>query len=247
MFYHHFDPLHIAITIVGLGLSLAASAFVRFRFNRGSQVTLRSGMTGAQIARAILRHNNVNDVDVEEHQGFLSDHYNPMRKTLGLSPDVYHGRTAAAAGVAAHEVGHALQHAQGAASMWMRTVLVYPAYFGSALGPLMVMAGIALAGGRAVLPGTWGYTLALIGVFGFGVAVLCSLAIVFNEFNASSRARVSLKQMGFVHEGEEDDTVRGVLLAAGLTYVAAAINALLQLLYWANRAGLLGGRRSDDR
>ncbi len=246
MFYHHMDPLHLLIMGVGLVLSLLASGFVRLRFNRGAKVALRSARSGAQIAQAILRHEGINDVTVHEHQGFLTDHYNPTNKTLNLSPDVFNGRSASAAGVAAHEVGHALQHARGAKSMWMRTILVYPAHFGSMLGPFLVIGGIMLAGGRALVPGSGAYMLALLGVFGFGIAVVCSLAICFNEFNASARARVSLKSLGLICEGEEEDAVRGVLLAAGLTYVASAINALMQLLYWAHKAGLLGGR-SDRR
>lgn len=237
------DPIYMAILGLGLLLSLSASGYVKYKFNRGKHVALSSGRTGADIARAILRHNDVVDVTVVEHQGFLSDHYNPGSKTLALSPDVYHGRTAAAAGVAAHEVGHALQHAQGDMTMWARTILVYPAHFGSMLGPWLVIAGIALAGGQAVVEGTMAHTLALIGVAGFGLAVACSLFIVFNEFNASKRARLALASMGITRPGEEDDTVKGVLLAAGLTYVAAAVTALLQLLYWAWKAGLIGGRR----
>ncbi len=237
------DFIHLAIIAVGLLLSFAASAYVKLRFNRGKLVPLRSGKTGAEIARAILRQNDITNVEVHEHQGFLSDHYNPGAKTLNLSPDVYHGRTAAAAGVAAHEVGHALQHAHGAFSMWMRTILVYPAHFGSMLAPWLVIAGILLSAGQQVVPGTWQYTLALVGVFGFGVALACSLFIVVNEFDASRRAKLALATLGLTRPGEEDDTVRGVLNAAGMTYVASAVVALMEMLYWAWRAGLIGGRR----
>jgi uncharacterized protein len=238
-----FDPLHILIMVVGMALSLAASGYVKYKFNRGKQVQLRSGKTGAEIARAILRQNDITDVEVHEHQGFLSDHYNPGAKTLNLSPDVYHGRTAAAAGVAAHEVGHALQHAHGAFSMWMRTILVYPAHFGSMLAPWLIIIGLMMSTGHHIVPNTWQHTLALVGVFAFGIALACSLFIVVNEFDASRRAKLALATMGMTYPGEEDDTVKGVLLAAGLTYVASAIVALMELLYWAYRAGLIGGRR----
>lgn len=242
-----FDPIYLAIIIVGMVLSLIASAYVKYKFNKGKNVGLRSGMTGADIARAILRHNDVADVEVVEHQGFLSDHYNPMEKKLALSPDVYHGRTAAAAGVAAHEVGHALQHAQGALSMWARSILVYPAHFGSMLAPWLVIAGIVMGSAEQVAKNTPGlaYYLAVGGVLLFGVAFLCALFIVVNEFDASKRAKVALASMGITRPGEEDDTVKGVLLAAGLTYVASAVVALMQLLYWAWRAGLIGGQRRD--
>jgi len=240
-----FDLIHIAIMVVGMALSLAASGYVKYRFNRGKEVALRSGMTGAEVARAILRQNDVADVTVHEHQGFLSDHYNPGVKTLNLSPDVFNGRTAAAAGVAAHEVGHALQHAQGAFSMWMRTILVYPAHFGSMLAPWLVIAGLMLSAGGKLVPDTWQYTLAMCGVFGFGIALACSLFIVVNEFDASKRAKVALATLGITRPGEEDDTVRGVLNAAGMTYVASAVVALMHMLYWAWRAGLIGGQRRD--
>lgn len=240
-----FDLIHIGIMVVGMALSLAASGYVKYKFNKGKAVQLRSGMTGAEIARAILRQNDVVDVEVHEHQGFLSDHYNPGAKTLNLSPDVYHGRSAAAAGVAAHEVGHALQHAQGAMSMWARTILVYPAHFGSMLAPWLIIIGLFMSEGGKLLPNTWQHTLALVGVFGFGIALACSVFIVMNEFDASARAKTALATMGVTRPGEEDDTVKGVLTAAGLTYVAAAIVALMELLYWAWRAGLIGGQRRD--
>ena len=239
------DPIHLAIMVGGLVLSLAASGYVKYKFSRGKAVALRSGRTGAEIARAILRQNDITDVEVHEHQGFLSDHYNPGAKTLNLSPDVYNGRHAAAAGVAAHEVGHALQHAQGAFSMWMRTILVYPAHFGSMLAPWLIIAAIMLSAGQRLVPDTWQHSLALVGVFGFAVALACSLFIVVNEFDASRRAKLALVTMGVTYPGEEDDTVAGVLNAAGMTYVASAVIALMEMLYWAWQAGLIGNRRND--
>ncbi|MCX8039777.1 MAG: zinc metallopeptidase [Planctomycetota bacterium] len=242
-----FDLIHLAILFVGGLLSLAAAGYVKYKFMRGKEVPLRSGMTGAEVARAILRHHDIYDVEVVEHQGFLSDHYNPMEKKLALSPDVYHGRSAAAAGVAAHEVGHAVQHAQGSLSMWLRSILVYPAHFGSMLAPWLVIAGIALGSAEQAARNNPGlaYWLAVGGVGLFGLAFLCALFIVVNEFDASKRARLALANMGITRPGEEDDTVRGVLNAAGLTYVAAAIVAFMELLYWAWRAGLIGGQRRD--
>lgn len=247
MFFMHFDPIYWVILGVGMVLSLAAGGYVKYRFSRGRDVALSSRMSGADVARAILREQGITDVQVQEHQGFLSDHYNPMEKTLNLSPEVYRGRDAAAAGVAAHEVGHAVQHAHGDLTMWGRTILVYPAHFGSSLGPILVFIGILMGSAQEVAHGVKGfaYWLAVGGVGLFGLAFLCSLVIVFNEFNASARARTSLQMLGITRAGEEDDTVRGVLLAAGLTYVAAAAVALMQLVYWAMRAGLLGGRRDD--
>jgi uncharacterized protein len=230
-----FDPLFIGV------LSGLAAAYVKLSFNRGQQVPISSGLTGREVAERILRHEGIGDVSVHEHQGFLSDHYSPTAKTLNLSPEVFNGRNAAAAGVAAHEVGHALQHARGDLTMWGRTVLVYPAHFGSMLAPYLIIAGLALAGGQAVMPGTTAYYIAVAGVALFGIGLVCSLVIVANEFNASKRARLVLSELGITRPGEEDDTVRGVLNAAGLTYVAAALIALMQMLYWASR--VFGQRR----
>jgi hypothetical protein len=240
-----FDPIYLGIIGVGIVISLVASAWVKSRFIAGKATELASRMTGADVARRILHENDVHDVEVVEHQGFLSDHYNPMEKKLALSPDVYHGTHAAAAGVAAHEVGHALQHAHGLWHMWLRSILVYPAYFGSNLGPLLIIAGIMLAGGQALAPGSLQHTLALVGVGAFGISTLCAFIIVHNEFNASSQARAQLVKLGITRPGEEDATVRSVLNAAGMTYLAAAVISLIQLLYWAWRAGLIGGQRRD--
>jgi Zn-dependent membrane protease YugP len=233
-------------------LSFAASGYVKLRFAKGQAVPLRSGYTGAEVARMIMREEGVTDVTVQEHEGFLSDHYNPMDKTLNLSPDVYNGVNAAAAGVAAHECGHALQHHLGDLSMWGRTILVYPAMFGNNLGPLLVMVGVAFGGAQHYLGHShhafagWAGYLIMAGLIFFAVATLCSIIVVFNEFNASARARAVLQRIGITSGGEEDETVRGVLIAAGLTYVAAATTAILQMLYWMWQAGLFGNR-SDDR
>lgn len=240
-----FDPIYLLLGGFCMLMSMLASWYVKSSFVRGQQTPLSSGMTGAEVARRILRDQDIVDVEVVEGQGFLSDHYNPMAKTLNLSPDVFNGRTASSAGVAAHEVGHAIQHATGDVTMWARSILVYPAMFGSQIGPWLVIGGLLLAGGHAVLPGTFAHGLAVFGVGIFAIATACSIFIVFNEFNASSRAKLLLVKLGITHPGEEDDVVRSVLFAAGLTYLAAAVGSFLQLLYWAWRAGLIGGGRRD--
>ncbi len=234
-----FDPLYMTILVVALALSGGVSMLVKTRFAAGQKVNISSGLTGAEVAMAILMDAGITDVKVLVHQGFLSDHYNPMNKTLNLSKDVYYGRNASAAGVAAHEVGHAIQHAQGYFPMWLRSLIVPAANVGSNLGPWLVIIGIVLmSSGRAL-----GYSLAVVGVILFGLATLFTLVTVPVEFDASSRAKKALARMDVVAQGREYNTVSGVLFAAGLTYVAAAITSILQLLYWAYRAGLLGGRR----
>jgi hypothetical protein len=199
------------------------------------------------VARRILRDQDAHGVAVVEHQGFLSDHYDPTARELRLSPEVFHGSHAAAAGVAAHEAGHALQHAQGDLTMWGRTILVYPAHFGGMLAPYLVMIGIVLGSAQQAAKGHHGlgYWLAVGGVALFAISTACAVTIVFNEFNASARARAALMRLGVTRPGEEDDTVRGVLNAAGLTYLAAAVTSLAYLIYFAWRAGLLGGSNRE--
>jgi Zn-dependent membrane protease YugP len=234
-----FDPLYMSILLVTLVLSGTVSMLVKSRFAAGQKVRITSGLTGADVAKAILMDAGITDVKVLVHQGFLSDHYNPLNKTLNLSKEVYYGQNASAAGVAAHEVGHAIQHAQGYFPLWLRSFIVPAANIGSNLGPWLVILGIILmSAGRAL-----GYSLAIVGVLLFAIATFFTLVTVPVEFDASSRAKKSLARMDIVAQGREYNTVSGVLFAAGLTYVAAAVSSILQLLYWAYRAGLIGGRR----
>ncbi|SHK90385.1 zinc metallopeptidase [Fibrobacter sp. UWEL] len=234
-----FDPLYMGILLITLLLSGGVSMMVKTRFAAGQKVGISSGLTGADIAKAILMDAGITDVQVLEHHGFLSDHYNPMNKTLNLSREVYYGRSASAAGVAAHEVGHAIQHAQGYFPMWLRSAIVPVANIGSNFGPLIVILGIMLMGmGKA-----FGQDVAIVGVLLFAATTLFTLVTVPVEFDASSRAKKILARLDIVSQGREYNTVSGVLFAAGLTYVAAAIGSILQLLYWAYRAGLFGGRR----
>lgn len=234
-----FDPLYMSILLVTLVLSGTVSMLVKSRFAAGQKVRITSGLTGADVAKAILMDAGITDVKVLVHQGFLSDHYNPLNKTLNLSKEVYYGQNASAAGVAAHEVGHAIQHAQGYFPLWLRSFIVPAANIGSNLGPWLVILGIILmSAGRAL-----GYSLAIVGVLLFAIATFFTLVTVPVEFDASSRAKKALARMDIVAQGREYNTVSGVLFAAGLTYVAAAVSSILQLLYWTYRAGLIGGRR----
>lgn len=230
-----FDPIYLLVMVPGLLLSLWASFKVKSTFKHYSQVRPRSGLSGADAARALLRRSNVDGVQVEEVQGFLSDHYDPTARVLRLSPDVYHGRSLAALGVAAHEAGHALQHATKYAPLAFRSLVVKPASFGSSLGMYAVMGGMLLQ----MQPLVW------LGIVAFSVFVLFTLVTLPVEFNASSRAVVALQSAGMIAADEVEGT-RKVLNAAALTYVAAAIGAIMNLLYLLWRAGLLGGSRSED-
>lgn len=220
--------------IPGLVLSLWASYRVKSTFKRYSEVRARSGMSGAEAAKELLRRKGIRGVRVEPVQGFLSDHYDPSDRTLRLSPDIYHGRSLAALGVAAHEAGHAMQHASGYAPLKFRSAVVKPAMIGSNLGMIVTFLGMAINISGMV----W------IGIILFSAFVIFTLITLPVEFNASSRAIAGLKQTGMISVNEADGA-GAVLRAAALTYVAAAISAVLQLLYLLWRAGLLGGR-SDD-
>ena len=228
-----FDPVYMLILVATGALSMWASMKVKRTFRNFSQVPTRAGMTGAEVAREILRRSGVTDVKVEKVGGVLSDHYDPRDKTLRLSPDVYDKRSVAAVGVAAHEVGHALQHAHDYFPLQVRSVLAPAAALGSNLSTFAIMGGFLL--------GSLG--LVKIGVLAFSLMVLFVLITLPVEFDASNRAKRLLPEMGLT-TGIEGRGVSAVLDAAALTYVAGAVAAVSQLLYFLWISGLLGSR--DD-
>ncbi|HEU4580889.1 MAG TPA: zinc metallopeptidase [Polyangiaceae bacterium] len=230
-----FDPIYFLFALPGLALSLWAQFKVKSTFARYSQVPAQSGMSGAEAARELIRRRGVQGIRIEATPGTLSDHYDPFHKVLRLSQDVYNGRSLAALGVAAHEAGHAIQHAQAYGPLKFRSLLVRPANLGSNLG--VILAGIGL-----MLQAS---SLTLIGILLFSAAVLFTLVTLPVEFDASRRAVVALRELGMVTT-EESNGAKAVLDAAALTYVAAALTAVLQLLYFLMRAGLLGGRRESE-
>lgn len=220
-------------------LSMWASWRVKSTFSHWSQAGVRSGLTGADVARRILADHGVRDVAVEATDGFLSDHYDPQAKALRLSPDVYHGRSVAALGVAAHEVGHAIQHAHKYAPLAFRSAIVPLANIGSQLGMWIFMIGLAMSASGA------GKTLAIVGIGLFGCSTLFTLVTLPVEFDASRRALLTLEQGGHLR-ADELDGARRVLGAAALTYVAAAATSIATLLYFLMRSGLLGGSRREE-
>lgn len=228
----YFDPLYLLFFVPGVLLSLWASSRVKSTFRRYSQVASRRGYTGAEAARELIRRRGAAGVRVEETPGFLSDHYDPRARVLRLSPDVYHGRSLAALGVAAHEAGHAIQHATSYGPLKFRSMVVKPAMIGSNLGT--ILAGVGLMMQSAGL--LW------VGIVFFTAFVLFTLVTLPVEFDASNRAVRALQETGMIAADEVDGT-QAVLKAAAMTYVAAAVSALLQLLYFLLRAGVLGGRR----
>ena len=229
--YYYYDPTYMLIVISAL-ISLFAQILVNSRFSKYSRVRSRSGMTGAQAAERILQSQGIYDVAIQRVSGKLTDHYDPRNKTLNLSDAVYASTSVAAVGVAAHECGHAIQHARGYAPLSFRSALVPVANIGSQLSWLFIILGIFFGGS---------HTLIMVGILMFSAAVLFQLVTLPVEFNASGRALKLLSETGILQKDEVSDT-RKVLSAAALTYVAAATTAVLQLL---RLLRLFGGNDRD--
>jgi Zn-dependent membrane protease YugP len=223
----------IALFILGI----IAQSTVQGRFKKYSEVRNSRGLTGAQAAREILDTNGLGHVTIEEVQGRLSDHYDPRSETLRLSPEVARVPSVAAVGIAAHEAGHALQHARGYAPLQLRSAMVPAVRFGSWLGPIIILAGLALQGLMGLLE--LGNAVAWFGLVLFGLVAIFSLVTLPVELNASARAKKQLYQSNIVDQRELAG-VNKVLSAAAWTYVVAALAALVQVLYWAS---LVMGRR----
>ena len=227
------DPLYLIMIAPVFLLSMFSSFRVKSAFKKYSKVYVRSGLTGAEVARRILDKNGLNDIAVVETTGFLSDHYDPSKKVVRLSPDVYRNATISAVGVAAHETGHAIQHKLLYRPLVLRNMMVPVASIGSNLSWIVIMAGF--------LMGALG--LVKVGIVLFSVVVFFQVITLPVEFNASSRAKKILASTGMV-SGSEAAGVSSVLSAAAMTYVAAAASSIMTLIYFLMRAGLLGGR--DD-
>ncbi|HUT54202.1 MAG TPA: zinc metallopeptidase [bacterium] len=238
MFY--FDPLYFLFIAPAFLLALYAQFRVKSAFSRYSRVGTMSGITGAAAARRILDSNGLHDVAIEAARGWLSDHYDPRSRVLRLSPEVYATPSVAAAGIAAHEAGHALQHAAGYAPLKIRNAIVPTASIGSWLAFPMILIGALMSAKGLALGGD----LALAGFLLFSAFVVFQLFTLPVELDASRRAKKVIADLGIIRTQEEAAGVSTVLNAAALTYVAATLSALAQLLYFALRLGLIGGRRS---
>jgi hypothetical protein len=230
-----FDPMYLWL-VMGPALLLAGGTalLVKLRFARYEKVPTRGGLSGAEVAYEIVRRQGLAGVRIELHDGFLSDHYDPTSRVVRLSPKVYHGRSVAAAAVAAHEVGHAVQHARSYGPMALRHASVPAASLGSNLSYVLIFVGYLVNS----------FNLAFVGVILFGLVIFFQLVTIPVELNASSRAKALLLEYGLVTVSEERDVAR-VLSAAALTYLAALVVSLLQLVYFLVRLGLLGGSRND--
>ena len=222
------DPQYFLYLMPAMILMLWAQFRVKSTFHRAMQVP--AGLTGAAAAQHILDQAGVTDVGIEETHGFLSDHYDPTHKMLRLSPDVYRGRTAASVGIAAHEVGHALQHAQHYAPLVVRNAAVPAARFGPGLSMVLLMLGFFMQAPMLIN----------LGIIAFAGLVFFQVVNLPVEFNASTRAKRVLNELGMVDD-HGAAAVRSVLNAAAWTYVAATLQSILTLLYYIMRFS--GSRR----
>ncbi len=232
MFY--FDPSYVLI-LIGLLLSMAASAKVNSTYARYARVGARCGMTGAEAAKRLLNSQGIDDVTVRRVPEKLTDHYDPRNKTVNLSESVYGSTSIAAIGVAAHECGHAMQDAGGYVPLRVRGALVPVANFGAQISWPLILIGILFSSGSSSM-------LITLGILMFSLSVLFQLVTLPVEFNASSRAVNLLDRTGIL-AGQEVGQTRQVLSAAALTYVAAAAASILQLL---RLLYLFGGNRRRD-
>lgn len=234
MGYYYWDPTYILV-VIGAVICMIASARVKGTFNKYSQLRSMSGMNGAQVAQRVLKAAGIYDVQVRHVSGSLTDHYDPRTKTVNLSDPVYNATSVAALGVAAHECGHAIQHAKSYAPLSIRSALVPIANFGSMLAWPVILIGLFFNTRSSGL-------IIDIGILLFSAAVLFQLVTLPVEFDASRRALVMLRTQGILADDELKYT-RRVLKSAALTYVASAAAAILQLL----RIILItNGRRRDD-
>ncbi len=229
-----FDPMYIIMLLPALVIAGIATIVTRSTFNKYSQVSASSGLTGAEAAARMLARQGVTNVRIERVNGFLSDHYDPTSRILRLSPGVYDSASLAAIGVACHEAGHALQHAAHYAPLHLRTALVPATQIGTQASYIFFLIGMLLHN-PALL---W------VAIVFFAVGFLFALVTLPVEWNATARAKGFMVSSGIVSP-QEQASAGQVLNAAFLTYVAAAVTALLTLLYYLFRSGLLGGRRND--
>lgn len=220
----------ILIMLVTMALAGFAQLKVKGAYAKWSKVGVRSGITGAEIAQRMMQDNDIDDVGLECIAGQMTDHYDPKAKMVRLSQDVFYGNSVASLGIAAHEIGHVIQHARGYTPMHLRSFVYPAASIGSKFAPMLILAGIFI---QAFQPLIW------VGVWLFAAATAFTVVTLPVEFDASKRALATLNT-GHIMEQEELAGAKSVLSAAALTYVAAAITSVLYLLHYialANRRG----------
>jgi uncharacterized protein len=228
-----FDPTYMIFMLPALLLMMITQWYVSSAYKKWSQVPTRSRLTGAEAAERLIQRGNLYDVSVKPIQGNLTDHYDPRSKVLNLSQGVYQGNSVAAVAIAAHELGHAMQDNEGYIPLRFRSALVPMVNIGSYLGWILIMVGILLRQTN----------LSWLGVIVFAGGALFALATLPVELNASARAKRVLAETGLILGEDEQNGVNKVLNAAALTYVAALITSVLQLMYFASLVFGMGGRR----
>lgn len=232
------DLMYVLLVLLpGIVLSGGASMLVQSRFAKYSKVRSLQGITGREAAQRLLDYAGIHDVKVVRVDGMLTDHYNPVSKQLALSSAVYDQTSIAAIGVAAHEAGHAIQHAQGYQPLKLRSALVPVANIGTSMGTYAMFGGLIVMAGGAII-GKW---IFLAGVVAFVMFLLFQLVTLPVEFDATNRAKALVLEAGIVTPQERSGMDR-VLGAAALTYVAAFVSSLLTLVYFLYRSGLLSGQ-----
>ncbi len=207
-------------------VGMAVSAQLKRKFHKYSQIPLSQGLSGKEVAERMLRENGIEDVQVVSVGGFLSDHYNPANKTVNLSPDVYAGRSISAAAVAAHECGHAVQHAQAYSMLKLRSTLVPIVSVTTSLSQWVLLAGIGVLGF-----GGGNQTVLLIGIIMLAFSAIFSLVTLPVEYDASNRALKWMETTGLTHR-EDHDQAADALKWAARTYLVAAIAAVATLVYY---------------
>ncbi|MBL0267486.1 MAG: zinc metallopeptidase [Chitinophagaceae bacterium] len=213
------------VSLVFLGISFLVSTILKQKFTRYSKIGLANGLSGREIAEKMLRENGIYDVKVVPGEGFLTDHYNPVTKTVSLSPEVYQGTSVSAAAVAAHECGHAVQHATHYGPLMLRSKLVPAVQFSSMLVNWILLAGMI------VIAVSNNPTILLVGIVAMSITVLFTLITLPVEFDASKRALAWLNRTNITN-GEEYPKAKDALKWAATTYVVAALAAVVQLVQY---------------
>ncbi len=231
MFY--FNPQYLLYMAPAIIAMMAAQWYVKSTYNKWGKIPTSSRLTGEQATQRLISIGGLQDVEIQQIQGQLTDNYDPRKKVLSLSPGVYQGNSVASLAIAAHELGHALQDKENYFPLRLRSTLVPAVNIGSTLGWILIVIGLLI---NAI-------GLAWLGVLAFSGGALFALATLPVELNASSRAKQLLRDSGIISSSEEARGVNNVLNAAALTYVASLLTAVMQLLYWISIVSGRGRRR----
>lgn len=241
MLFMPLDPVYLIIMLVGLPLVYLPQLWVQGTFKKISKIESSSRMTGLNVATDMLKRHGILDVEVQQTHSFLGDHYSPGEKVVRLSPDVYNGRSIAAAAIAAHEVGHAIQHARSYYPVILRGKMFPVVQLGSQLGPLLLMASFILSFMMAGFS-DFAFMIGVAGVVLFSLAVLFHFVTLPVEIDASMRAMRVLREASYLNHSELPQAKK-VLTTAAFTYIATALYALLELAGYVYRLMIMNQSR----